>query len=167
MKDVFVLREELSKKRGLSKGDVLNQGGTPLSKSTQDKSATNHKSATQYVKRGRYRSGFTLIELLVVIAIIAILAAIAITQYIQYMPSAASGAALSDARECLSEVTAQNTAGVALGVSATIDSVISAACPTIVTASDGATCTCVVAKGIATGTGICSSNSTSFGCTAI
>jgi len=129
MKDVFVLREELSKKRGLSKG-------------------------------------FTLIELLVVIAIIAILAAIAIPQYLQYMHSAASGAALADARECLSEVTAQNTAGAALGVSATIDSVISAACPTIVT-TDGATCTCVVVKGIATGTGICTSNSTSAGCTAV
>ena len=128
MKDVFVLREELSKKRGLSKG-------------------------------------FTLIELLVVIAIIAILAAIAIPQYIQYMHSAASGAALSDARECLSEVTANNTAGAALGVSATIDPVISSACPNIVT-TGGATCTCVVTKGIATGTGICTSNSTSAGCTA-
>jgi len=165
MKDVFVLREELSKKRGLSKGDVLNQDGAPLSESTHDKSTTNHKSATQYVKRGRYRSGFTLIELLVVITIIAILAAIAIPQYIQYMYTAASGAALADARECLDEVTVQNTTRAALGVSATIDSVISAACPTILTAS-GATCTCVVVKGIATGTGICSSNSTSFGCTA-
>jgi type IV pilus assembly protein PilA len=126
MKDVFVLREELSKKRGLSKG-------------------------------------FTLIELLVVIAIIAILAAIAIPQYIQYMHSAASGAALADARQCLDEVTAQNTAAAALGVSATIDSVISAACPTI----SSTACTCVVAKGIATGTGICTSNSTSAGCTAI
>jgi type IV pilus assembly protein PilA len=129
MKDVFVLREELSKKRGLSKG-------------------------------------FTLIELLVVIAIIAILAAIAIPQYIQYMHNAASGSALADARQCLDEVTAQNTAGAALGVSATIDSVISAACPNIVT-TGGATCTCVVVKGIATGTGICSSNSTSAGCTAV
>jgi len=153
MKDVFVLKEELSKKRGLSKGNVLNQDGAPLSESTQE------------VKRGRYRSGFTLIELLVVIAIIAILAAIAIPQYIQYMHSAASGAALADARECLSEVTAQNTAGAALGVSATIDPVISSACPNIVT-TGGATCTCVVVKGIATGTGICSSNNTSAGCTA-
>ena len=126
MKDVFVLREELSKKKGLSKG-------------------------------------FTLIELLVVIAIIAILAAIAIPQYIQYMHTAASGAALSDARECLSEVTAQNTAASALGVSATIDPVISAACTNI--SSTG--CTCVVTKGIATGTGICTSNSTSAGCTAM
>jgi len=130
MKDVFVLREELAKKRNLS-------------------------------------SGFTLIELLVVIAIIAILAAIAIPQYIQYMHKSASGSALSDARECLSEVTAQNTAGAALGVSATIDPVISSACPSIVTASGGATCTCTVVKGIATGTGICSSNSTSAGCTAM
>ncbi|AEF19645.1 MULTISPECIES: prepilin-type N-terminal cleavage/methylation domain-containing protein [unclassified Hydrogenobaculum] len=129
MKDVFVLREELSKKKGLSKG-------------------------------------FTLIELLVVIAIIAILAAIAIPQYIQYMHTAAAGAALADARQCLDEVTAQNTAASALGVTATIDSVISAACPTIVTTGGSAVCTCVVTKGIATGTGICSSNSTSAGCTA-
>jgi len=132
MKDVFVLREELSKKRDIN-----------------------------------YRSGFTLIELLLVIAIIAILAAIAITQYIQYMPSAASGAALADARQCLDEIIAQNTAAVALGTSSTIDSVISAACPSIVATGGSATCTCVVAKGIATGTGICSSNSTSFGCTAM
>jgi len=130
MKDVFVLREELSKKKGLSKG-------------------------------------FTLIELLVVIAIIAILAAIAIPQYIQYMHTAASGAALADARQCLDEVTAQNTAASALGVTATIDSVIAAACPNIVTTGGGATCSCVVTKGIATGTGICYSNSTSAGCTAI
>jgi len=129
MKDVFVLREELSKKRGLSKG-------------------------------------FTLIELLVVIAIIAILAAIAIPQYIQYMHSSASGAALADARQCLDEVTAQNTAGAALGISATIDPVISSACPSIVTASGSAACTCVVAKGIATGTGICTSNTNGAGCTA-
>jgi type IV pilus assembly protein PilA len=128
MKDVFVLREELSKKKGLSKG-------------------------------------FTLIELLVVIAIIAILAAIAIPQYIQYMHSAASGAALADARECLDELTAQNTAAAALGVTATIDSVIAAVCSTA-TANGGATCSCTVTKGIATGTGICSSNSTSAGCTA-
>jgi prepilin-type N-terminal cleavage/methylation domain len=129
MKDVFVLREELSKKRGLSKG-------------------------------------FTLIELLVVIAIIAILAAIAIPQYIQYMHNAASGAALADARQCLDEVTAQNTAAAALGVSATIDAVISSACPNIVSTGGSAACTCVVTKGIATGTGICTSNSTSAGCTA-
>ena len=130
MKEVFVLKEELSKKRGLSKG-------------------------------------FTLIELLVVIAIIAILAAIAIPQYIQYMHNAASGAALADARQCLDEVTAQNTAGAALGVSATIDSVISSACPTILTASGNAACTCVVTKGIATGTGICTSNTNGAGCTSI
>jgi prepilin-type N-terminal cleavage/methylation domain len=129
MKDVFILREELSKKRGLSKG-------------------------------------FTLIELLVVIAIIAILAAIAIPQYIQYMHSAASGSALADARQCLDEVTAQNTAAAALGVSATIDPVISSACPSIFSSSGNAACTCVVVKGIATGTGICTSNSTSAGCTA-
>jgi len=114
-----------------------------------------------------YRSGFTLIELLVVIAIIAILAAIAIPQYIQYMHSAASGAALADARQCLDEVTAQNTAASALGVSATIDSAISAVCPSISTASGNAACTCVVTKGIATGTGICTSNSNGAGCTAI
>jgi len=127
MKDVFVLREELSKKRGLSKG-------------------------------------FTLIELLVVIAIIAILAAIAIPQYIQYMHNAASGAALADARECLSEVTAQNTAGAALGVTNTIDAAISSVCS--IRSYGGYTCSCVITKGIATGTGICSSNSTSAGCTA-
>ena len=125
MKDVFVLREELSKKRGLSKG-------------------------------------FTLIELLVVIAIIAILAAIAIPQYIQYMHNAASGSALADARQCLDEVTAQNTAAAALGASNTIDPAISAACPTI----SSTACTCVVAKGIATGTGICTSNANGAGCTA-
>ena len=61
-----MLKEEHYKKRGLSKGDVLNQDGVPLSESTQE------------VKRGRYRSSFTIIELLVVIAIIAILGAIAI-----------------------------------------------------------------------------------------
>jgi len=126
MKDVFVLREELSKKRGLSKG-------------------------------------FTLIELLVVIAIIAILAAIAIPQYIQYMHNAASGSALADARQCLDEVTAQNTAAAALGASNTIDAAISAACPTI----SSTACTCIVAKGIATGTGICTSNANGAGCTAI
>jgi type IV pilus assembly protein PilA len=142
-------RKSSIKKIDLSKGNVLNQRFT-----------------TQYVKRGRYRSGFTLIELLVVIAIIAILAAIAIPQYIQYMHNAASGAALADARQCLDEVTAQNTAAAALGVSATIDPVISSACPTILTASGSAACTCVVTKGIATGTGICTSNSTSAGCTA-
>ena len=146
MKEVFVLKEELYKKRDLSKGNVLNQ-----------------RFATQYVKRGRYRSGFTLIELLVVIAIIAILAAIAIPQYIQYMHNAASGSALADARQCLDEVTAQSTAAAALGASNTIDAAISAACPTI----SSTACTCVVAKGIATGTGICTSNSTSAGCTAI
>jgi len=130
MKDVFVLREELSKKKGLSKG-------------------------------------FTLIELLVVIAIIAILAAIAIPQYIQYMHTAASGAALADARQCLDEVTAQNTAASALGVTATIDSVIAAVCSTTVSTGGAATCSCVVTKGIATGTGICYSNSSSAGCTAM
>jgi type IV pilus assembly protein PilA len=163
MKEVFVLKEEFSKKRGLSKGDVLSQDGAPLSESTQDKSATINKSATQYVKRGRYRSGFTLIELLVVIAIIAILAAIAIPQYIQYMHNAASGAALSDARECLTDVAAQNTAAAALGASNTIDPSISAACPTI----SSTACTCVVAKGIATGTGICTSGASGVGCTAM
>ena len=126
MKDVFVLREELSKKKGLSKG-------------------------------------FTLIELLVVIAIIAILAAIAIPQYIQYMHSAASGAALADARECLDAVTAQNTAAAALGASNTIDASITAACPNI----SSTACTCVVTKGIATGTGICTSNTNGATCTAI
>jgi type IV pilus assembly protein PilA len=150
MKDVFVLREELSKKRGLSKGDFLNQDDAPLSESTHE------------VKRGRYRSGFTLIELLVVIAIIAILAAIAIPQYIQYMHNAASGSALADARQCLDEVTAQSTAAAALGASNTIDPSISAACPTI----SSTACTCVVAKGIATGTGICTSNANGAGCTA-
>jgi len=144
MKEVFVLKEEFSKKRG-------------------SKSATINKSATQYVKRGRYRSGFTLIELLVVIAIIAILAAIAIPQYIQYMHNAASGSALADARECLNEVTAQNTVVAALGASNTIDAAISAACPTI--SSTG--CTCVVSKGIATGTGICTSGASGVGCTAM
>jgi len=133
MKDVFVLREELAKKRGLSKG-------------------------------------FTLIELLVVIAIIAILAAIAIPQYIQYMHNAASGAALADARECLSEVTAQNTAAAALGVTNTIDPSISSVCNITDPNSygqGGYTCNCVVSKGIATGTGICYSNPNgSVGCTA-
>ncbi|GAB6078851.1 prepilin-type N-terminal cleavage/methylation domain-containing protein [Hydrogenobaculum acidophilum] len=124
MKDVFVLKDELSKKRGLSKG-------------------------------------FTLIELLVVIAIIAILAAIAIPQYIQYMHNAASGAALADARQCLDEVTAQNTAAAALGASNSIDPAISSACPSI----SSTACTCVVTKGIATGTGICTSNSNGAGCT--
>jgi len=99
----------------------------------------------------------------VVIAIIAILAAIAIPQYIQYMHNAASGAALADERQCLDEVTAQNTAGAALGVSAAIDPAISAACPTI----SSTACTCVVAKGIATGTGICTSNANGAGCTAM
>lgn len=117
-------------------------------------------------KRG-LNKGFTLIELLVVIAIIAILAAIAIPQYIQYMHNAASGSALADARQCLDEVTAQNTAAAALGQTATIDSVISAACPTITTAAGGVTCTCIVTKGIATGTGICSSNATGAGCTSM
>jgi type IV pilus assembly protein PilA len=126
MKDVFVLREELAKKRSLSKG-------------------------------------FTLIELLVVIAIIAILAAIAIPQYIQYMHNAASGSALADARQCLDEVTAQSTAAAALGASNTIDPAISAACPTI----SSTACTCVVAKGIATGTGICTSSTNGAGCTAM
>ncbi|MFP3293990.1 MAG: prepilin-type N-terminal cleavage/methylation domain-containing protein [Hydrogenobaculum sp.] len=126
MKDVFVLREELSKKRGLSKG-------------------------------------FTLIELLVVIAIIAILAAIAIPQYLQYMHNAASGAALADARQCLDEVTAEQTAAAALGASNTIDAAISAVCPTV----SSTACTCVVTKGIATGTGICTSNTNGAGCTAI
>jgi len=162
MENVFVLREELSKKRGLSKGNVLNQDGSPLSEPTQD------KSATQYVKRGRYRSGFTLIELLVVIAIIAILAAIAIPQYIQYMHNAASGAALADARECLDEATAQNTAAAALGVTNTIDPAISAACQVNPNGrgTGGVTCVCTVAKGIATGTGICTSNANGAGCTA-
>lgn len=122
-----VLRENLAKKRGLSKG-------------------------------------FTLIELLVVIAIIAILAAIAIPQYIQYMHNAAQGAALADAKECLGEVTAQNTAAAALGATNTIDAAISSVCS--VATGSSAACTCVVVKGIATGTGICSSNSTSAGCTA-
>jgi prepilin-type N-terminal cleavage/methylation domain len=126
MKDVFVLREELSKKRGLSKG-------------------------------------FTLIELLVVIAIIAILAAIAIPQYLQYMHNTASGAALADARQCLDEVTAEQTAAAALGASNTIDAAISAVCPTV----SSTACTCVVTKGIATGTGICTSNTNGAGCTAI
>ncbi|MFP3293991.1 MAG: prepilin-type N-terminal cleavage/methylation domain-containing protein [Hydrogenobaculum sp.] len=163
MKDVFILREELSKKRGLSNGDVLSQDGAILSKSTYHKSATNYKSATQYVKRGRYRFGFTLIELLVVIAIIAILAAIAIPQYLQYMHSAASGAALADARQCLDEVTAEQTAAAALGASNTIDAAISAVCPTV----SSTACTCVVTKGIATGTGICTSNTNGAGCTAM
>ena len=124
MKDVVILREELSKKRGLSKG-------------------------------------FTLIELLVVIAIIAILAAIAIPQYIQYMHSAASGAALADARQCLDEVTAQNTAAAALGQNATIDAAISAACSAGISSTG---CTCVVTKGIATGTGICTSDASGASC---
>jgi len=153
MKDVFVLREELSKKRGLSKSDVLNQDGAPLSASIYE------------VKRGRYRSGFTLIELLVVIAIIAILAAIAIPQYIQYMHNAASGAALADARQCLDEVTAQSTAAAALGVTNTIDAAISSVCT--ISTSNGAACTCTVVKGIATGTGICTSNTSGAGCTAM
>ena len=137
MKDVFVLREELSKKRGLSSGG--------------------------------HRSGFTLIELLVVIAIIAILAAIAIPQYIQYMHNAASGAALADARECLDEVTAQSTAAAALGVTNTIDPAISAACQVATpygAASHTYGCTCTVVKGIATGTGICTSSTNGAGCTA-
>ncbi len=123
MKDVVVLRDELSKKRGLTKG-------------------------------------FTLIELLVVIAIIAILAAIAIPQYINYMGNAAQGAALADARQCLDELTSQNTAASALGQTATIDAAISAACPTI----SSTACTCIVQKGIATGTGICSSGSAGATC---
>ncbi len=125
MQEVFVLRNDLSKKRDVAKG-------------------------------------FTLIELLVVIAIIAILAAIAIPQYIQYMHNAASGSALADARQCLDEVTSQSTAAAALGQTATIDPAISAACPTI----NSTSCTCVVTKGIATGTGICTSNSGGAGCTA-
>ena len=145
MKDLFVLEEELYKKRDLSKGNVLNQ-----------------RFATQYLKRGRYRSGFTLIELLVVIAIIAILAAVTIPQYIQYMHNAASGSALADAKQCLDAVIAQNTAAAALGASNTIDHAISVACPTI----SSTACTCVVAKGIATDTGICTSNANGAGCTA-
>ncbi len=138
MKDVFVLKDELSKKRGY-------------------KSTTVNKSATVLSK------GFTLIELLVVIAIIAILAAIAIPQYIQYMHNAASGSALADARQCLDEVTSQQTAAAALGQSATIDAVISSACPSI----SSTACTCIVTKGIATGTGICTSDATSAGCTSM
>jgi len=133
MKDVFVLKEELSKKRGLSKG-------------------------------------FTLIELLVVVAIIAILAAIAIPQYLQYMHSAAAGAALADARECLDMATAQNTASAALGVSMTLDPAITAACGSPIGTAGNVTCVCTVTKGVgiaAAGTGICSSNSTGAGCTAI
>jgi len=127
MKDVFVLREDLAKKRSINPS-----------------------------------SGFTLIELLVVIAIIAILAAVAIPQYINYMHNAAQGAALADARQCLDELTAQNTAAAALGASNTIDPAISSACPTI----SSTACTCVVAKGIATGTGICTSSTNGAGCTA-
>ena len=101
---------------------------------------------------------------------IAILAAIAIPQYIQYMHNAASGAALADARECLDELTAQNTAAAALGVSATIDPVISSVCqvtqPTAGQINNGYGCTCTVASGIATGTGICTSNANGAGCTA-
>jgi len=106
--------------------------------------------------------GFTLIELLVVIAIIAILAAIAIPQYIQYMHNAASGAALADARECISELTAQSTAASALGVANTLDASLAAVCQT----SGSTACTCVITKGIATGTGICTSNANGAGCTA-
>jgi len=101
--------------------------------------------------------GFTIIELLVVIAIIAILAAIAIPQYLQYMKNAASDAALADARECLDEVTNQNTAAAALGINNTISSSISAVCPSISTVSPYA-CTCIVVRGGATGTGICTSD---------
>ena len=122
MKDVVVLKDELSKKRGLSKG-------------------------------------FTLIELLVVIAIIAILAAIAIPQYINYMKNAAQGAALANARECIDQLTSQNTQS-ALGVS--VNTNLISGCAVIASG-----CSCTVAKGIATGTGVCTSDANgNVSCTA-
>ena len=57
-------------------------------------------------KAVRKEKGFTLIELLVVVAIIAILAAIAIPQYGKYRKNAAKSQLLSDARNCLTTITA-------------------------------------------------------------
>ncbi len=89
--------------------------------------------------------GFTLIELLVVVAIIAILAAISIGGLLEYMKEAAKGAAIANARNCVSQLAAAQMS-IALNNCETH-------CESSYTFNIMAICT--VSKGFAINTGTC------------
>ncbi len=94
--------------------------------------------------------GFTLIELLVVVAIIAILAAISIGGLLEYMQEAAKGAAIANARNCVSQLAAAQMSS-ALNNNATFN--CETHCESSYTFNIMAICT--VSKGFAINTGTC------------
>lgn len=94
--------------------------------------------------------GFTLVELLVVIAIIAILATISIGGLLEYMKESAKGAAIANARNCISQLASAQVSS-ALNNNATFN--CETHCQSSYTSTIMAICT--VSKGFAINTGIC------------